>query len=156
MKIPFIQKSERGLVDSQLFSEKTFHQKFLKDISRCRHELLIESPFLTLRRTNFLLPTLQRIKGRGVNIVVNTRHPSEHEGYLKDEAEKSIALLQSINVSVLATGGLHRKIAIVDRTILWEGSLNILSHNLSCEMMRRINSASMSQDMIKFLSIPLK
>ncbi|HKX72591.1 MAG TPA: phospholipase D-like domain-containing protein [Candidatus Saccharimonadales bacterium] len=157
MRIPFIhQSTEDSLASSQLFNEKAFYQKFLKDVSHCRRELLLESPFLTVRRTNFFLPTLQGLRSRGVNIIVNTRHPNEHEGFLKSEAEQSIALLQSIGISVLATGGLHRKIAIVDRRVLWEGSLNILSHNTSCEMMRRIDSHSMSQDMIRFLNATSK
>ena len=54
------------------------------------------------------------------------------------QAELAIHTLQELDVTVLMTVGHHRKIAIVD-DILYEGSLNILSQNDSCELMRRID-----------------
>jgi hypothetical protein len=47
-------------------------------------------------------------------------------------------------------GGHHRKLAIIDRRLLWEGSLNMLSQNDSCEIMRRIESNSLATQMIHF------
>ena len=54
------------------------------------------------------------------------------------QAELAIHTLQELDVTVLMAVGHHRKIAIVD-DILYEGSLNILSQNDSCELMRRID-----------------
>ena len=154
MRLPFFRKNvSQDFITSRLFDEKTFYQRFLKDAASCRRELIIESPFITTRRRGYMLPILKSLTRRGVRVVVNTRHPNEHEEYLKNEAGVSIALLQDAGVIVLFTGGHHRKLAIVDRSILWEGSLNILSHNESCEIMRRIDSTTMAKDMINFLGI---
>jgi hypothetical protein len=38
-------------------------------------------------------------------------------------------MLQKLGVQVLYTSGHHRKLAIIDREILYEGSLNIPSQN---------------------------
>jgi hypothetical protein len=62
-------------------------------------------------------------------------------------------MLQSIGVEVLYTGGHHRKLAIIDRQILWEGSLNILSQNESCEVMRRIESDELAMQMLQFTKL---
>lgn len=37
--------------------------------------------------------------------------------------------------------------------VLWEGSLNILSQHDSCEVMRRIHSERLANEMIKFIGI---
>ncbi|MGH7196387.1 MAG: phospholipase D-like domain-containing protein [Candidatus Saccharimonadales bacterium] len=154
MRWPFFRQSaSQDLVTSQLFNEKTFYQKFLRDIVYCKTELIIESPFLTTRRLNIMLPSFEKLVRRGVKIVVNTRQPGEHEEYLKSESEIALSLLQKIGVIVLFTGGHHRKLAIIDRTVLWEGSLNILSYGQSCEVMRRISSPQMAQDMVRFVGI---
>ena len=154
MKLPFFQQNaSQDLITSQLFDERTFYRKFVKDVSGCHRELIIESPFITTRRLKCLLPNMERHVRCGRQVIVNTRHPDEHEEYLKSEAEASIALLQDAGVTVLFTGGHHRKLAIIDRNILWEGSLNILSHNNSCEVMRRMGSPVLAQDMITFLGI---
>lgn len=101
---------------------------------------------------NQLLPTLEKLKARKVRIVVNTRDPHEHdEGYHREDAHRAIAKLQHAGVHVLYTGGHHRKLVIVDRKILYEGSHNVLSQNNSAEVMRRIESTQLAWEMIRFV-----
>lgn len=141
------------LLDSKLHNEATFYSAFLNDLKRCRELVIIESPFITSSRIASLLPVLQQLKRRDVTIVVNTRNPQEHEAPWDYQAHEAVRRLQNIGVDVLYTGGHHRKLAILDRTILWEGSLNILSQNDSCEIMRRINSDVLATQMIAFTKI---
>jgi len=47
----------------------------------------------------------------------------------------------------------HGENGIIDKTILWEGSLNILSHHDSCEVMRRIESHQLTQQMLDFVNL---
>lgn len=141
------------LVASQLYNEQTFYRAFERDLACCRNEAVIESPFLTTRRIQMLLPTLRKMVTRGVRVTINTKPPQEQEDYMCAEAEASIALLQNIGVEVLFTGGHHRKLAIFDRAILWEGSLNILSQNDSCEVMRRVESEDCAKQMIAFIGV---
>jgi phosphatidylserine/phosphatidylglycerophosphate/cardiolipin synthase-like enzyme len=142
------------LVTSKLFNEETFYPAFLKDLKNCGSELIIESPFITSKRLIQLLPTLEKLKARKVRIVVNTRDPHEHdEGYHREDAHRAIAKLQHAGVHVLYTGGHHRKLVIVDRKILYEGSHNVLSQNGSSEVMRRIESVQLAWQMISFIGL---
>lgn len=71
------------------------------------------------------------------------------------QSELGIQWFENMGIQVLLeNGGHHRKLAIIDCKILWEGSLNILSHNNTREIMRRINSPSVSLQMINFLKYP--
>jgi len=88
-----------------------------------------------------------------VRIVINTKHPEEQEASYIGQAEDCIAILQKLGIQVLYTGGHHRKLAIIDREVLYEGSLNILSQNDSCEIMRRICSEKIADQMIEFIGI---
>ena len=54
-------------------------QAFKKDLAQCKYEAVIESPFITGRRIESLLPILHKAVKRGVKIVVNTRDPLLHE-----------------------------------------------------------------------------
>lgn len=142
-----------GLISSQLLNEKTFYPAFLNDVKRCRCELIIESPFIASRRVNKLLPVFCNLSRRGVKIIVNTRDPNEHEERMHHEAQRAIAALQDIGVEVLYTGGHHRKLVIIDRAILYEGSLNVLSQNESCKIMRRIDSEVLTRQTIDVIGI---
>ena len=138
---------------SQLYNEQTFYRAFERDLACCRNEAVIESPFLATRRIRTLLPMLRKMVTRGVRVTINTKPPQEQEDYMCAEAEASIALLQNIGVEILFTGGHHRKLAIFDRAVLWEGSLNILSQNDSCEVMRRIESGDCAQQILDFTGL---
>ena len=93
--------------------------------------MVIESPFITQRRSMPLLSIVSKLKKRGVEIVVNTKPIEEHDSQYQEQATVVVEMMQDLGVKVLFTNGHHRKIAIVD-DILYEGSLNILSQNDSC------------------------
>ena len=113
---------------SQLFDETMFYRAFIEDLSHCSKEIIIESPFITAKRMNMLMPVLTDAVNKGVTIYVLTRDPREHTNMMEDEAESTIQQFENIGVHVfICTGNDHRKLAIIDRNILWEGSLNILS-----------------------------
>lgn len=142
------------LIGSKLFNEDTFYPALMKDLKNCRSELIIESPFITSRRLDHILPALQKLKQRKVRIIINTRDPHEHdEDRRRDEAHRAVARLQHEGIQVLYTGGHHRKLVIIDRAILYEGSLNVLSQNSSAEIMRRIESAQLAWQTVRFIGI---
>jgi hypothetical protein len=89
------------------------------------------------------------MRSRNVRIIVNTRHPAEHDA----QAWRAIQQMQAMGIMVLFTGGHHRKLAILDGRVLWEGSLNILSQYDSCEIMRRIESKILAQQMLQFIQL---
>jgi hypothetical protein len=146
--------SPADLLTSELYDQDTFYPAFLKDLANCHSEVIIECPFITNRRLKTLLPTLGKLKAREVRIAINTRDPRTHnEGRWQDDAHEAISKLQHMGIQVLYTGNHHRKIAILDRSILYEGSLNILSQNDSCEVMRRIESGILAWQMVRFIGI---
>ena len=141
------------LLDSKLYDEKTFYPAFIKDLNNCGSELIIECPFMTKRRLQHLLPALKMLKDRKVRIIINTKDPHELDEERRVEAYRSVASLLHKGIRVIYTHGHHRKLAIIDRSILYEGSLNILSQNRTTEIMRRTESVRMSWEMVRFIGV---
>jgi phosphatidylserine/phosphatidylglycerophosphate/cardiolipin synthase-like enzyme len=140
------------LLASKLCNEKTFYRHFIRDLRRANHEVFIESPYLTMRRVKILAPELVILTKHGVRITVVTRDPREHDQYLRIQARSSIAFMCLLGVQIkLSSGYYHRKIAIIDSIILWEGSLNILSQNESREIMRRTESSQITSQVLRFI-----
>lgn len=146
-------QSSDGLASSKLLNQDSFYEVLEKDLKRAKHEVIIESPFISRKRLRHLLPIFRKLAQRKVRIVVNTKPPEEQESGYELQAEDCLRLLEELDVAVIVTGGHHRKLAIIDRKVLYEGSLNILSQNDSCEVMRRIESAQLAEQMIKFIGI---
>lgn len=144
----------KDLFSSALHDESTFYKAFLKDLASCEKEIVIVSPFITNSRAQILRPILQEQVKRGVKVTLITRHPREHDENMAFQAEGEIAELEIIGVKVLfARGNHHQKLAILDREILWEGSLNIMSQVRSREIMRRIESKHCASEMLSFLKL---
>ena len=142
------------LLNSRLYDEKTFYKAFLHDLKRCRKEIIIESPYITTPRLATLLPVLRKVVDRGVRVRVNTRNPGHHDELLRIQAWQSVKQLRRAHVQVKFLNDYnHRKIALLDGRILWEGSLNILSQSNSREIMRRIESEQLAKQMDCFLKL---
>ena len=143
-----------GLLDSKLLNEETFYPAFLKDLKDCHTELVIECPFVTNRRLTHLLPSLEKLKAHKVRVVIVTRDPRSHDDNSQwSGASDAISRLQHLGVHVIYKENHHRKIAIIDRQVLYEGSLNILSQSNSCEIMRRICSTRLAWQTVRFTGI---
>lgn len=143
-----------GLLSSKLYDERSFYDAFAKDVDRAKHSIVIESPYLTERRVLQFCRLFKRMSKQGVKICVNTRNPRHHEKTLEIQAWKAMAILREHNVRVCTYSDMrHRKLAIIDDTVLWEGSLNILSQNSSKELMRRTVSEDLCNQVLRFTSI---
>lgn len=142
------------LAHSKLFDEDTFYKQFIEDLKHCKKEVIIESPYITTQRMCMLKRHFEALVSRKVKVYVITRNPSDHDFSMQKQAEEEIRYFETIGVQVLInTDYNHRKIAILDRKILWEGSLNILSQMYSRELMRRISSKVLSDSMFRFLKL---
>lgn len=142
-----------SVLQSQLLDERAFYDVFARDIQRAHQSIVIESPFMTAKRLEWLRDSLAKARSRGVHIVINTRDPDTHSDTMRTQARDGVAWLQNLGITVIYTSNLHRKLAIVDHHILYEGSLNILSQADSCEVMRRTKSPELVQQMIHFTKL---
>jgi hypothetical protein len=99
------------------------------------------------------MPILTKLRKRGVHIIINTRNPIEHDLGYQAQAEEAVTMMQNIGIRVLYTVKHHRKLAIIDRSTFWEGSLNILSYYDSCEIMRKTVSPTEAEILINFIGM---
>ena len=144
----------RNSFSSQLHTEKTFYPAFLADLDNCREEVIIESPYITTERTSQFIPIFEKLLDKGIRIFIMTRDPKEHTLSMEAQSEEAIRTFEIMGVqTLLCVGNHHRKLAILDRKILWEGSLNILSQTHSREIMRRIENEEFTMEMFNFLKL---
>jgi len=146
-----LRRNQTGLLNSQLFDEHSFYKAMSADIKTARQSILIESPFITVRRSKEISILFRKVIKKDIDIVIHTRNPNYHD-INKIQAIQGIELLKASGAKVLVFDDMrHRKLAIIDDRILWEGSLNMLSHSNSREIMRRSVSEDMCKEMLQCL-----
>ncbi len=135
-------------MEKNSFNEVTFWPEFEKDLASAQARVLIQSPFLSFSRLTKMTHNIQSLIERNVVVCTFIQEP----GSAKDD-ESLIVLnllekLQSMRVHVNLVPKIHAKLAIIDQAILWEGSLNVLSHKNTGERMRRFTDLQEIQQAI--------
>lgn len=134
------------------FSAADFWPAFQKDLTKAQARVIIQSPFITSRRVMMLQSYLSSLLIRNVRLCLFLQAPSRRQDHppgqrlsprdraQEEDAANMIHWLQQQGAHLNLRPRIHEKIAIIDKSILWEGSLNILSHKDTEERMRRIKS----------------
>ena len=140
-------------ISGDLFTERNFWAQFFQDLKVVKDRLIILSPFLAVRRSSVLMNYFQSMRDRGIDIRIFTRPKNQQTGKMVEQADIVIEQLRRIGCKVIEKRSMHQKVAILDNTVLWEGSLNILSHQESGEQMRRFEGTATVEEIIRDLEL---
>jgi hypothetical protein len=124
--------------EGSLFTERNFYPVFLEDVRSAKEEVIILSPFVSSKRSGQFVELFRVLVERAVKVSVYTRPPKGQVTDFALNAAEVVEQMRAIGVQVVERWKMHQKVAIIDRKIAWEGSLNILSHRDSGEQMRRL------------------
>ncbi len=142
---------QSDLTVSILYDETTFYNQFTQDLEKAQEEVIIESAYITVPRVRKLKSQFEKLAKQGDRIYIITRYQHEHDQVMAEQSEAGIRYFEALGARVLLCEAHHRKLAMIDRKLLWEGSLNILSQTHSREFMRRIESRELTEELFKFL-----
>ncbi|MCX6810293.1 MAG: hypothetical protein NTY30_00955 [Candidatus Berkelbacteria bacterium] len=144
--------SESQSID--LYNENTFYKALTADMLAAKKEVIIYSPFVSKFRTDFLKPTIEKLIDRNIDIFIFTRPIEEYDSTMQPQIGCALKRLEELGVCIFYPGRyIHQKVAIVDREVLWEGSLNILSHRASNEMMRRTAHGESATQVMQYIGL---
>lgn len=132
----------------QSFDDTAFYAAFSKDLSNAGESVVIQSPYITERGLGRWLPICKALVDRGVTLCIYLKEPDNwhrrHHNNLPPDVVHSLQTFESMLTKFHQLGAhvnlrpkIHEKLAIIDGLILWDGSLNILSHRDTSERMTR-------------------
>lgn len=140
-----------------LYNERTFYPAFVRDMLKAEKEVVIYCAFISKYRSEFFKNTLEKLRHRNIAVFIFTRPLEEHELLTRNEIKAALADYEELGACIVQLPGLiHAKAAIIDREIVWDGSLNILSQRLSKESMRRAQDKDIATQMIDHLGLNRK
>jgi phosphatidylserine/phosphatidylglycerophosphate/cardiolipin synthase-like enzyme len=140
-----------------LYNERTFYPAFVRDMLKAEKEVVIYCPFISKYRSEFFKNTLEKLRHRNVAVFIFTRPLEEHELLTRNEIKAALADYEELGACIVQLPGfIHAKAAIIDREIVWDGSLNILSQRLSKESMRRTQDKDIAKQMVSHLGLNRK
>jgi superfamily II DNA or RNA helicase len=131
-----------------IFNQHSFLPVFSHDIEQAQNEILIVSPYLTKGRVNQMKQLFAITLAKNTGIVVITRPPESFVGSSKQRTVELITTLHNSYVKVIPKERIHQKFAIIDRRVVWYGSINLLSYNHNEESMMRFENQEIAEELL--------
>jgi len=131
-----------------IFDKTNFLPVFSNDILNAKNEILIVSPYLTLKRTTLILKELNPAISKQVKVRLMTRPSTEPEGKGIPSWSEAVRLLEETGINLIFRKGIHQKFALIDQRIVWYGSINLLGYGSSEETMMRIESTAIAFELV--------
>ena len=82
-----------------------------------------------------------------VNITIITRPATDYKNGIT--LQEQFAAMESTGAQIIFKSGIHQKFAIMDRQIVWYGSINLLGYGRSEETLMRLESAGIAGELMK-------
>lgn len=137
---------------SQIYDGQDYFVPFTTDLSDAVAAILIVSPFLKMARIKAVLPILEKAVAAGVSVVVSTKPVGDYRPEQQAAVERSIALLAGSGVTVETHPALQHRYAVIDRSVVWYGSIDYLSYSVKDANALRFENADIAGELLDLLS----
>lgn len=141
--------TEKKQETNAIFDSDSYISVFERDIEEAGMEIVISSPGINERGVQRNIKTLGERHDAGVKITLLTL---PGDGYPKERIEKTkelIAELMGLGVTVQEKSGMHEHFAVIDREIVWYGSVNLLSNAKEEDNLMRVKSKEIAQELLE-------
>jgi ssDNA-binding Zn-finger/Zn-ribbon topoisomerase 1 len=129
-----------------VFDQTEFDAAFYSDLQNAKESIVIFSGFVTPSRVREIGERLRLKISEGVNIRCVTRPPKTNGSMSPEITIQALDMLEGIGCVVDLRAQIHQKVIIIDKTIVWHGSLNALSTNhRTDEVMTRLSNGGFAE-----------
>lgn len=125
---------------SPFFDGKSFATTFRKDISQARRSVIIACPNIRLQSHSPYHRLFSELSARGVEVAV----------YVKDDDIDNCSLAAS-GIRIISVPILSCRCAIIDRKLIWYGSINYLGRNALDDNAMRFEDPSLAADLLNIV-----
>ena len=138
-------------VSNSIFDSTSYWTVFEKDVLFAAKDIVISSPFLSSRKVEWLVDQSTILQKRGVVFTVLSL---SLEAYPEDGQEHHGELLErltSAGICVKTQNLCHERYAVIDQSLVWYGSMNLLSKGREDDGLMRIVSPSIAAELLELV-----
>lgn len=126
--------------EGQIFNGNTFRQSFSKELQSSKQSVVISSPKLYHVERNAFVKALAALQTNGVEVAIHTTIENEQTDYLKS---------QGLFTSIVPRLSLCS--CIIDKTIIWYGSVNVLGYPAEEDNVIRIADFKLANELLNVI-----
>ena len=143
------QDVERKHDDRFIYDSETYSEVFRGDIINAKAEVMISSPYVSTPGSERLIHNFSAMKSKDASISLITYPASHYSDDIKDRIENIHNRLNMAGIKVLFADYIPSRYAVIDKEILWYGSMNLVSNIKEDDDEMRIVSRSVAKALIE-------
>lgn len=110
------------------------------DLDHAAESVEVYCAFLNVQPVRRWLKRFSRQLDRGIGVTVFTRPPSDFSHEQGERQHELTERLRAAGCQVVTRPRMHEKVVILDRAVLWHGSLNLLATRGATDLMMRVTN----------------
>ena len=142
--------TDKQEVVNSIFDSQNYFDIFEKDVVSASKSIVISSPSFSFKKVNWLCAESVHLQLRGVSVVVLTLDPEDYPEDGRDQHKSHIEHLISSGVNVIPRHKYRERFAIIDKSLVWYGSMTLLSNEKDDDSLMRINNPAVAEELLEF------
>lgn len=135
-----INEISSSIADNQIFNGSTFYRPYTSDLTKAKRSIVISSPKLYRTEQNPLVTLLKELAQQGIEILITTAAENEQT-----------AFIQSKGLSVKVKPKLTLYTTIIDKEVVWYGSINTLGYASKDDNMIKVTDIHLANELIEMI-----
>ena len=142
--------TDKQEVANSIFDSQNYFDVFEKDVVSASKSIVISSPSFSFKKVNWLCAESEQLQLRGVSVVVLTLDPEDYPEDGRDQHKSHIEHLISAGVNVITRHKYRERFAIIDKSLVWYGSMTLLSNEKEDDSLMRISNPAIAEELLEF------
>ena len=142
--------TDKQEIANSIFDSQNYFDVFEKDVVSASKSIVISSPSFSFKKVNWLCAESEHLQLRGVSVVVLTLEPEDYPEDGRDQHKSHIEHLISSGVNVVPRHKYRERFAIIDKSLVWYGSMTLLSNEKEDDSLMRINNPVIAEELLEF------
>ena len=136
----YINDIPSSVPENQIFNGSTFYRPYTSDLIKTKHSIVIFSPKLYRTEQNPLVTLLKELAQQGIEILITTVAENEQTVFI-----------QSKGLSVKVKPKLSLYTTIIDKEVVWYGSINTLGYASKDDNMIKVTDIYLANELIEMI-----
>ena len=145
--------TDKQEVVNSIFDSQNYFDIFEKDVVSASKSIVISSPSFSFKKVNWLCAESEHLQLRGVSVVVLTLDPEDYPEDGRDQHRAHIEHLIASGVNVIPRHKYRERFAIIDKSLVWYGSMTLLSNEKEDDSLMRINNPAVAEELLEFATL---
>ena len=142
---PDIQKQKANAI----YDYESYAEVYCRDLADAKTSIVVSSPSLRYRKVNMFISDMKPLQEKGVTITVLTWNPDSYNFGSSIHKMEILRTLNEAGIEVVLKEENCLHFAIIDNSIVWYGSLNLLGKEDAEDNIMRIDSDEIAAELFE-------